>query len=409
MTKTKQKQFIVFMLFCVCISFFSCNNDENMDDISKTDIDTNFVEKREAIALATMLQYDIYNELTKTRSTTYLEVDNTTPLGDGEKPSYYIINYKDNSGFVIIAGDKRAIPVLAFSTEGNFDLSQNELPGGLVEWMANTNEYIKDIRDHSSEKVGLRNNFADEPCLMTRATIIPSEDCATPVQCSVKPMKEVGPLLKTTWGQGVGYNDRVPSGNCHIYSNGKYPTGCVATALAQVMKYHKYSNNRQDWDGMLDNTGSDATAKLMRDLATDLHMKYGCDGSSAYVSDIPAVLKDWGYSSGKHKSYDILDYNLIINQLNLKLPVILGGGKNSGWGIIGIYPDGHAWVCDGYRKGDICVGNTTYSTLSLHMNWGWGTSSSYYNSYNGWFAFDNWNPNNTSYNNRKEIVYDIKP
>lgn len=274
--------------------------------------------------------------------------------------------------------------------------------------MSNTNEYIKDIRDHAFERADLRNNFTDDPCMMTRATVIASnDDCETAPECTVKPMIEVGPLIKTEWGQGVGYNDRLFNGKCSEYSNGKYPTGCVATALAQVMKYHKYSNKRHDWDGMLEKTGSDATARLMRDLGNALNMKYSCDGSSAYVKDIPNVLKDWGYKSAKHKSYDILDYNLIVNQLNLKLPVILGGAKNSAWGIIGIYPNGHSWVCDGYRKGDICVGNTKYGILSLHMNWGWG--SSYYNNYNGWFAFNNWNPNNTGYNNRPEIVYDIKP
>lgn len=355
-----------------------------------------------------MLQYDIYNESTQTRSTSYLEVDYTTPLGDGENPSYYIINYKDNAGFVIIAADKRAIPVLAFSTESNFDLTQKELPGGLVEWMTNTNEYIKDIRSNSHEKIGLRNNFADEPCLMTRATIItPEDDCVTPPECSASPMKEVGPLLKTAWGQWDGFNNRIPQDGCDkVWYNpqGKAPTGCVATALAQVMKYHQYSNRRHDWEGMLEKTGSDATARLMRDLGSALSMKYGCDGSSAYVNDIPEVLKSWGYSSAKHKKYDILDYNLVINQLKAKLPVILGGAKDSFWVIVGIYPNGHAWVCDGYRKGEICAGNTKYGILSLHMNWGWD-----YGQYNGWYDFNHWNPNNTSYNNRPEIVYDIKP
>ena len=387
-----KKNKVLIFLTLACSFCFSCSKDENFDEISKTGIDSNFVEQREAIALASMLEFPIDNTKTSTRSiNTYLEVDNITPIGNGEKPSYYIVNYKNNSGFSIIAGDKRANAVLAFSTEGNFNLDLENMPTGLIEWLDNADTYIGEVR--TGRKI---NQIEDQQ--------IPQE-----IDPCNDEVIQVGPLLKTEWGQYNGYNNRVPKTGCDkawYNPEGKAPAGCVAVATAQVMGYHKYPKSF-NWSLMPERYGSDETAILMRDLGIYLKIDYNCDGSSGYVSDIPKTLKLLGYNSAKQKNYGTSDYNLVANQIDRKLPVILGGAKDSVWGTIGIYPNGHAWVCDGYSRHKSCNPNGGFSSaLFFHMNWGWDNGL-----YNGWFDHGDWAPerNNNGYNNRTEIVYDIKP
>lgn len=254
------KKTLFYFALLVLTSFVSCSNNEIINSIDRTDIDTNFVEKREAIALATMLKFDVYDKITETRSTSYLEVDSTVALGDTDKPSYYLVNYKENAGFVIIAADKRAEPILAFSTEGGFDLTE-ELPGGLVEWLSSTDKYIKSIRESNIQKVELRGTrlcYALKSVSLSTA-LAPRDECfeynGSNCPPELQKSETVGPLLKTTWGQGAGYNDLCPGSDCKNTGNGKYPAGCVAISTAQVMKYHKYPKG-YNWDNMADNYGT---------------------------------------------------------------------------------------------------------------------------------------------------------
>lgn len=88
-----------------------------------------------------------------------------------------------------------------------------------------------------------------------------------------------GPLLQTTWGQGCGYNSLLQDCSTPYYCYHAV-TGCVATAMAQVMKYHTYPAS-YNWSGMPDTYGTTATATLMRDigLPSAVNMNYGCSGS----------------------------------------------------------------------------------------------------------------------------------
>jgi hypothetical protein len=104
----------------------------------------------------------------------------------------------------------------------------------------------------------------------------------------------------------------------------------------------------------------------------------------------------------------------VVNELNAKRPVILSGGRDTGRWIFGVYSDGHAWVCDDYIKinytsttavealralNSTGIGGSSYSTLSLSMNWGW-----YNGSYNGFYAFDNFDPGEFTFNYRTKMV-----
>ncbi len=94
--------------------------------------------------------------------------------------------------------------------------------------------------------------------------------------------------------------------------------------------------------------------------------------------------------------------DIVKQQLRWNRPVILRGGRKSGWWIFATYSDGHAWVCDGYRSSFDCETGTGY--LYLHMNWGWSS-----NRLNGWYAYNNWNPGDHTFNYKRGMVYNIKP
>ena len=156
---------------------------------------------------------------------------------------------------------------------------------------------------------------------------------------------------------------------------------------------------------MPDLESSIETARLMRDVGSAVHMDYGCNGSSANSKDeiASSFRNDFGYSSASY--YTGFNAETVKRELNRNRPVILRGGRKSGWWIFATYKDGHAWVCDGYRSSliyneDCSMG---WGYLYLHMNWGWNNGD-----VNGYFSFNNWNPENLTFNYKKGMVYNIK-
>lgn len=215
----------------------------------------------------------------------------------------------------------------------------------------------------------------------------------------------VTPLLETNWGQDEGYNNDAPDYNCPYTTNSRALTGCVATAIAQVMRYHEYpatynwnikpDDNITQWNQPY---GTEEIAQLMRDVGDGVNMQWGCassGGSGAYTEDGEGALENiFTYSASvDYKSYD---WDKIQWELDQNRPVILDGYTDDG--------AGHAWVVDGYTK-DInyftdCSGYI--STLYFHMNWGWEGE------HNGYFAFDNFNPG-SSYNVNNHQLHGIQP
>jgi len=214
-------------------------------------------------------------------------------------------------------------------------------------------------------------------------------------------------MIQTQWNQGAPYNN-----NCPVISETRTVTGCVATAMAQVMKFHQYPTETTltipgyttttkdkdknsysltvagldattfSWSDMTSTytssstgTAADAVAKLMQYCGVSLHMRYGLSangGSSAYNANIPEALKVFfgydgttTYAQRQHYSYaEWVD--MIYAELAASRPVILGGQSTGG---------GHSFVCDGYASDDY-----------FHINWGWGGSS------DGYFRLSALNP-----------------
>lgn len=204
----------------------------------------------------------------------------------------------------------------------------------------------------------------------------------------------VAPLITSRWDQESPYNNLCPSG-----TTGKTMTGCVATAMAQVMYFWRYPIHGQgsktiyypfedthgqqltvdfsqatyDWDNMIDDYSgtytpqeANAVATLMYHCGVASSMQYGVDGSGTYNSEAAAALKNnFGYPASvryvERSQYDESDWmQMIYTDINNRQPIIYTGSDYS-YG-------GHCFVLDGYNADGL-----------VHINWGWsGTSDGFY-------------------------------
>lgn len=265
----------------------------------------------------------------------------------GEIPEFYI--YNNAVGFIIISGDDRLPEVLGYSECGKFDY--DKIPENFKWWLS---EYEKEISAWLP--------FADQK--------LPSAYKRVPVK-----RPPIEPLTKTTWNQDAPYNNDCPLD----YSGQRSVTGCVATAMAQLMKYHEWPKNptgssggvvfdgtTYQWDRMLDNyvngeysgVEAAAVATLMRQCGAAVNMQYSSWSSGAYDSAVPyAFTKYFNYGPDIKmvwKDYTPLSNwtEIVYNELAAGRPLYYSGSSSQG---------GHAFVCDGYSENDF-----------FHFNWGWG-------------------------------------
>lgn len=290
-------------------------------------------------------------------------------LGKSDKPPFYIFNGKDSSSFVIISGDSRMKPVLGICDRICF--GRKSIPCGLAAVLSHYAEQYESL------------NATD------------TADSSSPQLLASPTVPDVSPMLTTAWGQGSPYNDDVPEG---------LASGCVATAMAQIMKYYQYPSTGQGsfsyitqtrklrlyydfantnfaWTEMadrysqhafLDNVARKAVANLMKACGVAVGMDYGCDGeqSGAYEIDIAyALINFFAYNKSValyERDFFSSDewYAKIIEELENGRPVLYCG--------VDARPQqegGHAFVIDGCRKSD----------GKFHVNWGWdGAYDGYY-------------------------------
>lgn len=285
-----------------------------------------------------------------------------TKITGGNATLAYVYNYSGDQGFVIVAGDDRVGKVLAYSPTGKFDLDNlapatrawldvqkndvlSVVSGGAVVAAANDEEYVYDTA--------------------------------------------VEPLCTSQWSQGAPYYNL-----CPLQTNSKgekehAATGCVATAMAQILYYWKYpqtgtgsntietydgqtltvdfSQSNYDWANMsdtYDSTSSEASqaavAKLMYDCGVAASMNYYVEGSGAReLNAANALVNNFNMDKGLKTRYaeSYRSYaewcNLIKSEIDSLRPVFYGG--------LDIVDGGHAFVCDGYDRAGL-----------FHINWGWG-------------------------------------
>ncbi len=315
---------------------------------------------------------------------------------------FYIFNNEDGKGFVIIAADDCVTPILGYSYENNF--AAENLPPNLKGWLDDYAEQIRatvEMRATATDEIR-----ADWECLRQKKNL------------PIRTEAAVNPLITTIWGQGEYYNAQCPS-----LLGFHTPTGCVATAMAQIMKYWNYPSHgynyhsyecwpygvqsanfggtNYQWSYMPNNVTSsnNAVATLMHHCGVSVEMDYGIHGSGAHIISYDGLYEYcaenafktfFGYSqnlSGVERRYNESNWtNILKNELNNSRPILYGG---SGTG-------GHAFVCDGYN-------NSNY----FHFNWGWCGES------NGYYTLNNLNPMNggelENFNQYQHALIGIQP
>lgn len=209
----------------------------------------NFVDMYKATSIASTIKYPLTsspNDIKlkeKGATSKFKEIEKILAIPDNNgNPSYYIVNYKED-GFIMISADNRINPVRAYSLTENFPMDSDSLPSGLLGWMMESSEMVSQIRVLNKEQT-LSAKKSWDNCEIQRSLGISGLGLDLPCDgdggggCEDQ-YTQVGPLLTTTWGQWAGYNNTVPHTGCNS-SNGRAPAGCVATAMAQIMKYYKH-------------------------------------------------------------------------------------------------------------------------------------------------------------------------
>ena len=309
-----------------------------------------------------------------------IQLDLVSIAANRDATDYYVFNVNNGEGFVIVAGDDRVKPILAYSTTGSFD--PNNLSEGFQYTLDGFREEIQYVREH---------NLTATPDITAEWRSVTEKGS---LNRGNQTRTVVGPLCQTLWNQNFPWNSQCPedeegSGG-HVYA------GCVATAMGMVMKFwewptqgvgsHSYypegyaqqSANFGETEyhfelmpNTLDSTSTEEeyfeTAQLLHHLGISVDMMYSGSGSGAYSDAVPNSLRSyfryncedhvtnygggwwpgWGYTNEEWAQM------LKDGGLDEFLPLYYSGQDDSGAG-------GHAYVCDGYDENDY-----------FHFNWGW--------------------------------------
>jgi len=336
-------------------------------------------------------------------------------------PALYIYNYAKDSGFVVISADARLEPICAYVESGKFQA--DTVPATLVEWFDATVENIEMVRTGAYDN-SARANYAWWD-LLQQTDLSALNEVLKPMPIDPPPpgcddgwiVTVRGPLLQTTWGQSCTYNEQCPNSGCNnvCWTNQNTWTGCVATAMSQVLRYWSHPNHfGYNYATMPNAQGNGEVQRMMRDAGNSVDMSYGCSSSGAQDYKVDDALKStFNFSSAdgpsflNQSNYNSGSYLTVVSNLNNNWPVILGGyskRKNVFLGIIHIPQEGHSWVCDGYWSSQ----NYCYSYLRFHMNWGWHEAFGG-NDFNGWYAFNVWNPGTRNFQYARSYIYNIHP
>lgn len=425
-------------IVAVFVLLFSCQKEEILVDPSPKQINSTSEEVSLELASAVALNFsngDKFNRKSERLKSASLnsnfqdrEIDEViiAPSEDGS-PSLYIINFIPQ-GYVIISGTQKESPILGYSENSTFKL--DSIPVTIAFWIADRMDKIQVLKN--LDEFIIPDNVELEWTYQVKPPDVPYPDDDPDNPSGVDggtDLIQKGPLLSTIWGQGWGYNsllDRI--------DGSLPPAGCVATAMAQVMKYHEHPS-AYDWSMMPNTFGTNETAQLMRDIGEAVNMNYTLTGSGADMSDArSALINDFDYSSSA--SYVNYNVNTVATEISNNRPVIMDGyhtyyTTTSGWWIFEQtthhYKDGHAWVCDGYKRNRYCTiyyygtpnefREYDYGPYYLHMNWGWSGTGMGSADNNGWFKYDDWeidasnflDGNPRDYQYRKKCIIGIKP
>lgn len=318
-----------------------------------------------------------------------------TALNVNGVPLYYVFNF--NNGFVIVSAEDAAQPIIGYSTEQVFEIPDSKSP--VAFWLSKRQDEIQYLKE---QNINATLNIISDWNRLTYSSNfnkVNSSNSAT-----------LAPLLSSKWNQSPNYNAMCP---------GLSVTGCVATTMAQIMRYWQYpahgtgsssymsnygilSKNYAasiyNWNNMpMVLSGPNADVALINyDCGVSVEMDYSPTGSGAYVINLDNPISA-EHSYITYFSYDpstILGVyrssysdptwiSMLKSDLDLSRPVQYAGFGPQG---------GHTWVCDGYDQNNF-----------FHMNWGWGGSS------NGYFNIDVLNPSGGDFSSWQQALFGIIP
>lgn len=289
----------------------------------------------------------------------------------------YLVNFDDSEGFAVLAGDRRLSEnVYCISENGN--ISKEDFADAF-DYLHSDSPLTKSNNREKGEFTDIGQKFV--PALMLSSMladlkygkIIEDENAKT--KAKIRPNGVI--CLKTKWGQREPFNKFIP---------GKYPTGCVSTACAQIMQYCKIPSTpiflgiTCSWELMetvhningstASELAKDQTALFLADIGSQENCKitYGEKSSSGYASGVVRALKNFGYKDvKKHLGFGSKNQKRASSMIGAQLPIYIDGSDYHHGG-------GHAWVLDGDWNG------------YFHCNWGW------YGIWDGFYAKHNYFP-----------------
>ena len=378
----------------------SCSTDETVyvNELSNEEIsayvacpDTDKVVTMENVqSVAKMFQHPTL----QSRSNAEKEIANIHPVygEDNEIPLFYIINYKNNEGFIIISGSKDYLPVLAYSPTGTFnmDVVGND---GVSDWMNQQKEVLSNvatfpdslkynyrsmwekythkmipykelaasrsqadvynfisssIRNWESEGYTVymladfknTSEFANLPSDVRQQLLTLPSGYANPNYGGVENVSFVlkkatgdyhykAPLLQTTWNSESGFNANVPDNK---------PLDCKAVAIGQIMKYHQFPTYI-NWAGMPNSYSTSVTSNFLYNLDLQIDDVYAQGNDILYIYSIRDIFVDYGYMVSDQNH----NVSSVLSELNNNRPVCMTG-------VDGV--DVHTWVADGYSYGN---------------------------------------------------------
>ncbi|MDY5969889.1 MAG: C10 family peptidase [Bacteroidales bacterium] len=348
--------------------------------------------------------------------TAMLSLIYAAPQNDGTGTAYYVFTHAE-TGWVMVAGDDAATPIIAYSYSGTY--RTKEMPDNISAWLRHYVDEISDAAHSASTNAATAAKW--------RALLEGNAPIYEVVRAQAVPA-----MMTTTWSQSPYYNSQCPYDNA---ASVNAVTGCVATATAQIMKYwnhpptgygsHSYVEDdygtltanfgvtSYNWPSMPNaltasstTTEIDAVATLMSHIGIADEMDYSTTGSGAQnysyngkastPSSQNALINYFKYApdiqAAERSHYTDNEFcNILYDELAALRPILFSGSHET---------SGHSFVLDG---SDL--------TGLFHINWGWGGYC------DGYYAIGNLNPNSSgtggnsanSYNERNVALIGIRP
>ena len=349
-------------------------------------------------------EYYMYRPLKSTRSRGADSID----------VCFHVINFENDCGFALVSTDIRTTPIYAYSDKGHLDINDAMTNTGFYEFMKGAEQkYIDEIRSYRLDPIIPMPPDSD----ITSLAKIYYQGQYYYVKIEEFTI-EKSPLVPTEWNQCSPYNLMCPIqyGGTYLFMN-HAATGCVATALAQIIAYHQYPTSLGevtfDWNTISNSCSFeyntiDSASLMVADfvyrVAVSAQTQFGIQSSSNITKAILALIA-WGYHTSNSSAFNESN---IKNSIDNGYPIYCQGND-------ALQNGGHAWVIDGYRYTyelktyyeatppySRCFTQQINQPTYYHCNWGWGTNKNAY-------CLNTFVSPNGQYDLNNKILYNIHP